>query len=114
MIETFNPSFPLNFSSRAQEKIAELLLLNNQRALRIYIEGGGCSGFQYRFDLVDRVQEDDIVMDDGKFSVVVDPMSIQYLTNSEVEYREDLMGSQFIITNPQARTTCGCGLSFSI
>ncbi len=87
---------------------------NPNTMLRIYITGGGCSGFQYGFILDDKqTPEDTIITKDGA-TIIIDPMSLQYLSGSEVDYREELLGSRFIIKNPLAVTTCGCGASFSI
>ena len=83
-------------------------------ALRVYIEGGGCSGFQYGFDLEHAVDPDDFVVENDGVKLVVDPMSFQYLMGSQIDYKEDLMGAQFVVTNPNASTTCGCGMSFSV
>ena len=82
-------------------------------ALRVYIEGGGCSGFQYGFKF-DSEETDDIVIDASGAKVLVDPLSLQYLEGAEVDYKVDLQGSRFVIKNPNAQTTCGCGSSFSI
>jgi iron-sulfur cluster insertion protein len=85
-----------------------------QAMLRVFIEGGGCSGFQYGFDFVDLAGEDDMVIERAGVRVVVDPLSYQYLLGAELDYREDLMGSRFIVNNPNAAVTCGCGASFGI
>ncbi len=105
----------LVFTSAAATKVASLIeeegnpLLN----LRIYIQGGGCSGFQYGFSFDDKVTEGDTrVVTDG-VGLLVDPMSMQYLLGAEVDYVEGLQGAQFVIRNPNAQTTCGCGSSFS-
>ncbi len=82
--------------------------------LRVYITGGGCSGFQYGFTLDKDVQDDDTKIENGEVTVLVDSMSIQYLAGAEIDYKEDLSGAQFIIRNPNASTTCGCGSSFSV
>lgn len=103
----------------AQAKIKEILEANTppngEMYLRVYITGGGCSGFQYNFTL-DEVKnlDDDIVFDFPGFQVLVDSMSIQYLDNAEIDYREDVYGASFSINNPQAASTCGCGNSFSV
>jgi len=83
-------------------------------ALRVFIQGGGCSGFQYGFDLEREVEEDDLVVENAGVKLVVDPMSFQYLLGAEIDYKEDLMGAQFFVKNPNATTTCGCGMSFSV
>ncbi|MDP2226152.1 MAG: iron-sulfur cluster insertion protein ErpA [Moraxellaceae bacterium] len=82
--------------------------------LRVYITGGGCSGFSYGFTFDDAVNEGDSLFSNGDVTMVVDPMSIQYLTGSEVDYKEGLEGSRFVINNPNASSTCGCGSSFSV
>ena len=82
--------------------------------LRVYIEGGGCSGFQYGFELAQASNEDDTVIEKAGVKLVVDPLSFQYLAGSEVDYRDDLMGARFVVNNPNAVTTCGCGASFGI
>lgn len=82
--------------------------------LRVYITGGGCSGFQYGFTFDSLMTEGDIVIDKGNVAVVVDPMSLQYLVGSTIDFTEGLDGSRFIVANPNAKTTCGCGSSFSI
>ena len=82
--------------------------------LRVYVEGGGCSGFQYGFDLEKETEADDHVIERDGIRLVVDPLSYQYIMGSEIDYQEDLQGSQFVVKNPNATSTCGCGLSFSI
>ncbi|MDY7024827.1 MAG: iron-sulfur cluster insertion protein ErpA [Pseudomonadota bacterium] len=82
--------------------------------LRVYITGGGCAGFSYGFKFDDQVNDMDTVVENGDVKVVVDSLSIQYLDGSELDYQENLMGSRFVINNPNATTTCGCGSSFSI
>jgi len=82
--------------------------------LRVYVEGGGCSGFQYGFDLEQATEDDDYIIERDGVRIVVDPLSYQYIMGSEIDYQEDLQGSQFVVRNPNASTTCGCGLSFSL
>ena len=82
--------------------------------LRVYIQGGGCSGFQYGFDFEPTPASDDLIVERDGIRVAVDPMSFQYLMGSELDYREDLEGARFVVNNPNATTTCGCGSSFSI
>lgn len=82
--------------------------------LRVYVTGGGCSGFQYGFSFDEKVNEDDTVVKYDGAEMLVDPLSIQYLTGSRVDYVEGLQGSRFVVENPLATTTCGCGMSFSI
>ncbi len=103
-------------SDSAIGRINELIANKQQDNLkfRVYIQGGGCSGFQYGFQLDEEALEDDIVLDHGGVSVLVDPLSMQYLEDAEVDFKDDLQGSRFIVNNPNAATTCGCGSSFSI
>jgi len=82
--------------------------------LRVFITGGGCSGFSYGFTFDEEVADDDTQFENCGVTMVVDPMSYQYLAGAEVDYREDLQGAQFIVQNPNAASTCGCGNSFSI
>lgn len=106
---------PLIFTSAAAAKVAALIQEegNPDLVLRVYIQGGGCSGFQYGFTFEESLQEGDTeVVTDG-VKLVVDPMSLQYLTGAEIDYTEGLQGAQFVIRNPNATTTCGCGSSFS-
>ena len=84
------------------------------KSLRVYVESGGCSGFQYGFSFEESAAEDDAAIEKDGVTVLVDPMSFQYLVGSEVDYTEGLEGSRFIVNNPNATTTCGCGSSFSI
>ena len=113
--ETFNPG-TINLSARAVQKVRELVSEeeNNELKLRVFITGGGCSGFQYGFTFDELAADDDTAIEKDGVTVLVDPMSFQYLVGSEVDYTEGLEGSRFIITNPNATTTCGCGSSFSI
>lgn len=106
----------IQLTSSAALKVQELISKQGREAglLRVYIQGGGCSGFQYGFTFEDSAQEDDTVFEKEGVSLVVDPLSFQYLMGSEVDYREDLEGARFVINNPNAATTCGCGSSFSI
>ncbi|MDH3314899.1 MAG: iron-sulfur cluster insertion protein ErpA [Gammaproteobacteria bacterium] len=106
----------IQLTSSAAHKVQELISKQGREAalLRVYIQGGGCSGFQYGFTFEDSTQEDDTVFEKEGVSLVVDPLSFQYLMGSEVDYREDLQGARFVINNPNAATTCGCGSSFSV
>lgn len=103
-------------SDFAANKIRELVLeeQNPDLKLRVYIIGGGCSGFQYGFAFEEDIEEGDFVIDNDGVQLMIDPMSFPYLMGSTVDYKEDLQGSRFIIDNPNAKTTCGCGSSFSI
>ena len=107
---------PLEFTDRAAAKVAELLLEENNSALklRVFISGGGCSGFQYGFAFDENEQEGDAVVVNGGVALLVDPMSVQYLLGAEIDYKEDLQGAAFTIRNPNASTTCGCGSSFTV
>ena len=108
-------SDPLVFTSAAAKKVSELIAEegNPELMLRIYVQGGGCSGFQYGFTFDETVGDgDEQVVTDG-VTLLIDPMSVQYLMGAEVDYSEGLQGAQFVIRNPNASTTCGCGSSFS-
>jgi iron-sulfur cluster insertion protein len=107
---------PLEFSSAAAAKVRELIAEegNDALKLRVYIQGGGCSGFQYGFEFDEQQAEDDLaVLTDG-VTLLVDPLSLQYLMGAQVDYTESLHGAQFVIRNPNAKTTCGCGSSFAV
>lgn len=115
-------SAPLTFTTNAAAKVWELISEEGNFALklRVYVTGGGCSGFQYGFAFDEEINSDDTIVtqsvpgDAGHVvELLVDPMSFQYLAGSEIDYKEDLEGAQFIIRNPNAKTTCGCGSSFS-
>ncbi len=107
---------PIEFTDSAAAKVAGLIDEegNPGLKLRVYITGGGCSGFQYGFTFDEEVAEDDTVIEKNGVTVLVDSMSIQYLTGAEIDYKEDLSGARFVIRNPNARTTCGCGSSFAV
>jgi len=113
--ESFNPS-SINLSASAVQKVRDLVAEeeNDDLKLRVFITGGGCSGFQYGFTFDEIAAEDDTAIEVDGVTLLVDPMSFQYLVGSEVDYTEGLEGSRFIVTNPNATTTCGCGSSFSI
>lgn len=113
--EVFTPT-PLIFSENAVGKVRSLIEEegNERLGLRVFVTGGGCSGFQYGFTFDDETAEDDTIVERDGVRLVVDPMSFQYLAGSEVDYQEGLEGSRFVINNPNAATTCGCGSSFSI
>ena len=106
---------PLNFTDNAASKVAQLISEegNPDLKLRVFVTGGGCSGFQYGFAFEDTVNDDDTEMVKNGVTLLIDPMSYQYLVGAEIDYKEDLEGAQFIIRNPNAKTTCGCGSSFS-
>jgi iron-sulfur cluster insertion protein len=107
---------PLLFTEAAARKVRELMVEegNPELKLRVYIQGGGCSGFQYGFAFEEAMQEDDIAIVTDGVTLIVDPISLQYLEGAEVDYQESLTGAQFVIRNPNAKTTCGCGSSFSV
>ena len=113
--ESFNPT-SINLSARAVHKVQQLVAEeeNQELKLRVYITGGGCSGFQYGFSFEEQAAEDDAAIERDGVTLLVDPMSFQYLAGSEVDYTEGLEGSRFVVNNPNAATTCGCGASFSI
>lgn len=104
------------FTDAAARKVHELILEEGNPALmlRVYISGGGCSGFQYGFSFDENRAEDDIAVENEGVSLLIDPLSFQYLMGAEVDYSETLQGAQFVIRNPNASTTCGCGSSFSV
>lgn len=112
---TVETDAPLEFTSAAASKVAELIKDegNPDLMLRVYIQGGGCSGFQYGFTFDENLQDGDTeVIRDG-VKLLIDPMSMQYLMGAAIDYTEGLQGAQFVIRNPNASTTCGCGSSFS-
>ena len=106
----------IQMSVRAADKVSELIEDegNDELKLRVFVTGGGCSGFSYGFTFDDAIAQDDTVVKRSGVTMVVDPMSYQYLVGAEVDFREDLQGSQFVVTNPNASSTCGCGNSFAI
>ena len=105
----------LTVTEAAQTKITDILREENNplMRLRMYVQGGGCSGMSYGFTLDDTMNEDDFEVPFSSSSVLVDSMSMQYVTGATIDYKDDLSGSQFVIKNPNAETTCGCGSSFS-
>ena len=109
------PPIPLVFTDSAAAKVADLIAEegNPELKLRVFVQGGGCSGFQYGFTFDDAVNEDDTAFDKNGVTLLVDSMSFQYLVGAEIDYKEDINGSQFVIKNPNATTTCGCETSFS-
>ena len=106
---------PLVFTDAAAAKVKKLIEEegNTDLKLRVFVQGGGCSGFQYGFTFDDVVNEDDATMEKNGVTLLIDSMSYQYLVGAEIDYKEDLEGAQFVIKNPNATTTCGCGSSFS-
>ena len=113
--ETFIPD-PVTFTDSAANKVKTLIDEegNERLHLRVYVTGGGCSGFQYGFTFDEDLAEDDTIVRKSGVALVIDPMSYQYLVGAEVDYKEGLEGSRFLVSNPNAATTCGCGSSFSI
>jgi iron-sulfur cluster insertion protein len=107
---------PLNLSDAVISKVGELLAEENdpKLRLRIFVTGGGCSGFQYGFSFDDTLKDDDLEVVRGDVKVLVDAMSLQYLMGAEIDYEDNLEGSRFVIRNPNASSTCGCGSSFSV
>ena len=107
---------PFDVTERAAAKVKEYLEKEpgSGRRLRVYVTGGGCSGFQYGFEFEDDAVEGDMEIESRGVGLLIDPMSFQYLMGAELDFKEDLMGSQFVINNPNATTTCGCGSSFAI
>ena len=120
--EALNPAVtdelppPLIFTDSAADKVKQLVDEegNPDLKLRVFVQGGGCSGFQYGFTFDEVSNDDDTVMQKNGVTLLIDAMSLQYLTGAEIDYKEDLQGAQFVIKNPNATTTCGCGSSFSV
>jgi iron-sulfur cluster insertion protein len=110
------PPDPIIFTEAAADKVKDLLIDegNPNLKLRVFVQGGGCSGFQYGFTFDEDINEDDTALEKKGVQLLVDPMSFQYLLGAEIDYKEDLEGAQFVIRNPNATTTCGCGSSFSV
>ncbi|HTJ94521.1 MAG TPA: iron-sulfur cluster insertion protein ErpA [Pararobbsia sp.] len=107
---------PLVFTDSAADKVKQLIDEEGNAALklRVFVQGGGCSGFQYGFTFDEEVNEDDTVMTKAGVQLLIDSMSYQYLVGAEIDYKDDINGAQFVIKNPNATTTCGCGSSFSV
>ena len=105
----------LVFTDAAARKVGDLIRAeaNPKLMLRVFVQGGGCSGLQYGFEFDESLQEGDTCVENQGVKLLVDPMSVQYLAGAEIDYRENLEGAQFVIRNPNASTTCGCGSSFS-
>lgn len=106
---------PLLFTNSAAAKVRELIEEenNDNLMLRVFVQGGGCSGFQYGFTFDESMQDDDTIVENQGVKLLIDPMSFQYLVGAEIDYTEGLEGAHFVIRNPNAVTTCGCGSSFS-
>lgn len=107
---------PLNFSTSAARRVGELIAEEGNPALklRVFITGGGCSGFQYGFTFDEQADSEDAAVTTDGVTLVIDPVSLQYMEGAEIDYKEDFEGAQFVIRNPMATTTCGCGSSFSV
>jgi iron-sulfur cluster insertion protein len=106
---------PINFTDAAATKVRDLIIdeQNPNLKLRVFVTGGGCSGFQYGFTFDEDVNEDDTIMEKNEVKLLIDAMSYQYLVGAEIDYTDGLEGAQFVIKNPNATSTCGCGNSFS-
>lgn len=115
MIPTEMPA-PFVFTDSAAAKVADLIAEegNPDLKLRVFVQGGGCSGFQYGFKFDEAAEDDDTRVETLGVTLVVDPMSLQYLIGAEIDYKDTVEGAQFVIRNPNAQTTCGCGSSFSV
>ena len=115
MTDTNLHAIDFKVTARAANRIAAIASGEPENKLfRVSVEGGGCSGFQYKFDMVREPQGDDIVIEKGSATVLVDKMSLDYIAGSEIDYVDDLMGASFRVKNPKAQASCGCGTSFSI
>jgi iron-sulfur cluster insertion protein len=114
--DAVQPSDPIVFTESAAAKVADLIAEegNPELKLRVFVQGGGCSGFQYGFTFDEAVNDDDMTLEKNGVQLLIDSMSFQYLVGAEIDYKEDIQGSQFVIRNPNATTTCGCGSSFSV
>jgi iron-sulfur cluster insertion protein len=106
---------PLIFTDSAADKVKQLIDEEGipDLKLRVFVTGGGCSGFQYGFTFDEKTNDDDTVIEKNGVTLLIDPMSFQYLVGAEIDYQESIQGAQFVIKNPNATTTCGCGSSFS-
>jgi iron-sulfur cluster insertion protein len=114
-MSTEDTAGPVTVSARAARRIAEILKTEPQPAmLRVAVTGGGCSGFQYNFALDDNRADDDLVLERDGATVLIDPMSLDFLRGAEIDFVDDLIGAAFKINNPNAQSSCGCGTSFSI
>jgi len=116
VLNTLNTATPLVFTDNAAAKVKQLIAAegNQNLMLRVFVQGGGCSGFQYGFSFDEEVADGDTVVEKDGVKLLIDPMSIQYLQGAEIDYKEDLQGAQFVIQNPNASGTCGCGSSFTM
>ncbi len=116
MSEAATTTDPLLFTDSAALKVKQLIEEENNDSLmlRVFVQGGGCSGFQYGFTFDENLQDGDTILEKLGVKLLIDPMSYQYLVGAEIDYTEGLEGAQFVIRNPNATTTCGCGSSFSV
>jgi iron-sulfur cluster assembly accessory protein len=114
-VTQYNPT-SVKFTDSAARKVKTLITEeeNPELKLRVFVTGGGCSGFEYGFTFDEDVEEEDTIVDNSDVTLVIDPLSFQYLAGAEVDFKEDLQGSRFVVTNPNATTTCGCGNSFAV
>ncbi|MDA0707197.1 MAG: iron-sulfur cluster insertion protein ErpA [Proteobacteria bacterium] len=110
------PPPPIVFTDAAAHKVSQLIAEedNPELKLRVFVSGGGCSGFQYGFTFDEKFEDGDSRVENQGVTLLIDPMSVQYLMGAEIDYKEDLQGAQFVIRNPNAATTCGCGSSFTV
>lgn len=115
-VETYSPAETIILTPSALSRVQELGDFKNtsESKFRIYVAGGGCSGFSYGFELAKAAEQDDTCIHQGQVTILIDSMSLQYLTGAQVDYKEDLQGKRFYVNNPNATTTCGCGHSFSV
>lgn len=114
-VEIDVPEGEVAVSTAAAKRVAKILATDpHMKALRVSVEGGGCSGFSYKFDLTNAAQDDDLVLEDEGATVVIDPVSLMYMGGSLIDFVDDLMGQSFQIRNPNATASCGCGTSFSV
>ncbi len=106
----------IEFTERAAAKVSQIVAQegNASLMLRVYIQGGGCSGFQYGFELEGAAGEDDVIIEKSGVRLLIDPMSFQYLMGGQIDFKEDLQGARFVVNNPNASSTCGCGQSFAV
>lgn len=115
MVQQTETEAPVRLSARAARRISKIVASEPETPiLRVSVDGGGCSGFQYGFNLVSQAEPDDLVIERDGATVVIDPISLQFLGGSEIEFIDDLIGAHFTVQNPNATASCGCGTSFSI
>jgi iron-sulfur cluster assembly accessory protein len=115
MTDTLTAPAAVTVTERAAQRIAEIVAAEHGKSmLRVSVEGGGCSGFQYLFDLVDTAANDDFIIERAGAKVLIDPVSLQYLSGSQIDFVDELIGASFKIQNPNAVSSCGCGTSFAL